>query len=188
VKDKAGARLQTLTCDLFREYGPQIGSDVDFDFPDGLFVSELEARDLDFDGLPDIMALRDYTAQTRKYCVWLFDPHQGRFIQDALSREMEDLVNLSVDAQRHQIVAFTTSNSFVSQDEYRIAGSATGPRRLQRMRWCQLHNGPTEPWTWEVRTYVDGREVIERRLVSHDCDSQCGDGCPIVPEKGASHQ
>ena len=153
------------------------------DFRGMRFASELEATDLDFDGLPDIMAERDFTAQTRYYCVWLFDPHRGRFIQDALSRQMEDLLNLTVDASHRQIVSYSANNLHPSHDEYRIDTPAAGSRRLLPVRSCALHSGPAQLWTWEVVTRMDGREVTETRPVSHDCDGQCGDGCPAPGEK-----
>lgn len=117
VNNPAGAKIQTLTCDLFRDWGPKIAVDADMttrilDSHAGTFVSGLQATDLDFDGLPDILATRDFGAKWATYCVWLFDPNQGRFIQNPLSRQMEDLENLTVDDERHQIVAFTIGPTY----------------------------------------------------------------------------
>ena len=128
VNNPAGAKIQTLTCDLFRDWGPKIAVDADMTARilgshAETFVSGLQATDLDFDGLLDILATRDFGAKWATYCVWLFDPNQGRFIQNPLSRQMEDLENLTVDDERHQIVAFTSGPTYPNRDEYRLTAA-----------------------------------------------------------------
>jgi hypothetical protein len=151
------------------------------------FVSGLRATDLDFDGLLDILATRDFGAKWATYCVWLFDPNQGRFIQNSLSRQMEDLEN-TVDEERHQIVAFTIGPTYPNRDEYRIdrRSAIHAQLRLLAMRSCELDTAQTEGAARRVSmvTYPASREVVQRRTVSADCNDACGDGCPTIPAKG----
>jgi hypothetical protein len=198
VKDQAGAKVQTLTCEFFREWGTEIGVDPEttarvLDYHAESFVSGLKVTDLDFDGLPDILAARDFGAKWVRYCVWLFDPNQGRFIQDALSHQMEDLVNLTVDAARRQILAFTIGPMYPMRDEYRIDGRAvvrSAQRRLLPVRSCELDTGQAEgaTRTASVVTYAEGHETVQRRTVPYTCNDVCGDGCPTVPAQKAEHR
>jgi hypothetical protein len=193
VNTDAGAKVQTLTCDLFRDWGAPIGVDQAttesvFNYHDKSFVSGLKTTDLDFDGMPDILAPRDFGAKWVTYCVWHFDPNQGRFIQDALSRQMEDLVNLTVDAERRQIVTFTIGPIDPMRDEYRIDSRSVNQyaqRRLLAVRSCVLDTGRAAgaARTASVVTYLNGQEVVQRRTVSADCNDVCGDGCPSVSGK-----
>jgi len=193
VHNEAGAEAQSLTCDLFRDWDDKIAVDPAMaagiiDAHATFFVSRLKTADLDFDGLPDILAVRDYGGKWVEYCVWLFDPNEGRFVQNALSRQMEDLENLTVDTEHCRIVSFTIGPTFPSRDEYRIdsrSGLRNTQRRLLPVRSCELDAGQTEgsPRTASVVTYVDGQEVVRRRTVSGDCNDACGDGCPTVPSK-----
>jgi hypothetical protein len=195
VKSEAGAKLQTFTCDLFREWGPEIAVDAAttasvLDYHDESFVSGLQTTDLDFDGLPDILAVRDFGAKWAKYCIWLFDPNQGRFIQDPLSRQMEELVNLTVDAEQREIVAFTIGPMYPMRDEYRIDSRSTvrnAQRRLLPVRSCELDTGEKEgaARTATVVTYANGTDVVQRRTVSDGCNDVCGDGCPTMSGKPA---
>lgn len=195
VKNLAGAKVQTLTCDLFRDWGDEIGVDQTttervLDYHAERFVSDLQPTDLDIDGLPDILAIRDGGAKWVTYCVWLFDPSQGKFVQDALSRQMEEFANLTVDVGRRQISTFTIGPTDPVRDEYRID---TRPvirpawRRLLPVRSCLLDTGRTEgaDRIASVATYANGREVVRRRKVSASCNDTCGDGCPTVPAKKA---
>jgi hypothetical protein len=195
VKNQAGAKIQTLTCDLFRDWGNEIGVDQAttesvMDYHAERFVSDLKTTDVDFDGLPDIIAIRDGGAKWVTYCVWLFDPGQRIFVEDALSRQMEELANLTVDAGRRQIVSFSIGPADPVRDEYRIdSRSVIRPalRRLLPVRSCLLDTGRTEgaDRIASVATYVNGREVVHRRTVSSSCNDTCGDGCPTVAEKKA---
>jgi hypothetical protein len=152
------------------------------------FVSGSKALDLDFDGLPDILATRDFGAKWATYCVWLFDPNQGRFIQNPLSRQMEDLENLTVDDKRQQIVAFTIGPTYPNRDEYRIdrRSAIHAQRRLLAVRSCELDTAQTEgaARTVSVVTYTASREIVQRRTVSADRNDACGDGCSTMPAKG----
>jgi hypothetical protein len=188
VKNSVGVQVQRLSCDLFREWGSDIGVDAAttarvIDYHDESFVSGLKTTDLDFDGLPDILAVRDFGAKWAKYCVWLYDPGSGTFVEDALSRQMEDLVNLTVDTEHRSIVSFTIGPTSPMRDEYRIdARSAIqhAERRLLPVRSCVLDTGATAgaDRTATVVKYVDGREVVQRRTVLEGCNDVCGDGCP----------
>jgi hypothetical protein len=198
VKNEAGANVQTLTCDLFRDWGPEIGVDSAttegvMDYHAESFVTDLKATDLDFDGLPDILARRDGGAKWVTYCVWLFDPTQGRFIQDALSHQMEELANLTVDPGRRQIVSFTIGPADPMRDEYRIDSRSVvrgAQRRLLPVRSCILDTGTTAGAVMiaSVITYANGRDVVQRRTVSSDCNDVCGDGCPGLPGKKAERR
>jgi hypothetical protein len=182
VKNTAGDNVQTLTCDLFREWSEPIGADL-LDFHAGLFVAGLETRDLDFDGLPDIMAVRDYGAKWATHCVWLYHPDRGRFIENALSRQMEDLENLEVDLVRRQISSHTIGPTDPSIDEYRIeegSGARARGQRLLPVRSCRQERRAPDDIMVTVVKYVEGREVVERRAVSDSCQDVCGTGCPTV--------
>jgi hypothetical protein len=191
VRNAAGAEAQALSCDLFRDWGTEIAVDPAMaarilDAHAASFISGLKTADLDFDGLPDILAVRDSGAKWVEYCVWLFDPKEGEFVQNALSRQMEDLQNLTVDAERRQIVAFTIGPMFPSRDEYRIDGRSGfryPERRLLPVRSCELDTGQTEGSLRisSVVTYLEGQDVVRRRTVPGSCNDACGDGCPTVP-------
>lgn len=191
VKDQAGAEVQTLTCQL-PIYGVADPAMLpkQIDYQDETFVAGVKTMDLDFDGLPDILAVRDFGSKWAKHCVWLFDPNRGRFIQDALSRQMEDIVNLGVDAERRQIFAYTIGPTWPMRDEYRIDSRSVvrdAERRLVPVRSCELDTGAEEraDRTVSVVKYVSGQEVVERRTVSADCNDPCGDRCPSVAGKKA---
>jgi hypothetical protein len=196
VKDSAGTKVQTLTCDLFRDWGvdAEIGVNAEttanvIDYHAERFVSGVTAKDLDFDGLPDIQALRDFGAKFAEYCVWLYAPNQGRFEGNQLSHQMEDLINLTADAKDRQVVSYTIGPVSPSRDEYRIDDRAVvlGSRRLLPIRSCMLDTGATAEAirTANVVTYVKGQGVIQSRLVSANCNDVCGDGCPTVSAKTA---
>jgi hypothetical protein len=197
VRDTAGATIQTLTCNLFRDWGPEIAVDPAttarvLDYHDESFVSGLKTPDLDFDGLPDILAIRDFGGKWATYCVWLFDSNQGKFVQDQLSRQMEDLENLAVDAQRRQIVASTIGPMRPMRDEYRIDDRLPihAPRRLLPVRSCELDTGQAEGAARVVTMvrFVEGRSVVQHRTVSGDCNDVCGDGCLTVSAKNAERR
>src|SRR5271157_3128274 len=106
---------------------------------------------------------------------------------------MEDLVNLTVDAEHHQLIAVTDIGPvFPSRDEYRIDGRSAihAPRRLLAVRSCQLDTGQTEGAARIVSivTYAAGREATHRRTVSSNCEDVCGDRCPAVPGKRAGRR
>ena len=196
VRTEGGARVQTLTCDLFRDWGSTIAVNDDLtarvlDYHAEVFVSELKITDVDFDGLSDILAPRDFGAKWRKYCVWLFSPAQGKFIRDPLSQQMEDLVNLTVDGKQHQIVSFTIGPVNPTRSEYRIEtrSEINGSRALSRVRWCELDTGATEGAVRIATTvrYLNGRETTQHRIVSADCNDVCGDLCPTVPRRKPKH-
>lgn len=200
VKDESGAELQTLTCDLFRDWGPKIAVTPEMaagiiDYHGEQFVSSVKATDLDFDGLPDILAVRDFSMKTYNYCVWLFAPDRGRFIQDPLTRQMEGLVNLSVDTERRQIASYTIGPTFPMRDEYRIDdrsvfGNGNAYWRLLPVRACLLDTGEkagADRTATAVR-YVDGQAVVQRRTVSASCEDVCGESCPAVPAKKAERR
>jgi hypothetical protein len=198
VKNDAGAEVQTLTCDLFRDWGPQIAVTPDMtagiiDYHGEQFVSSVKAADLDFDGLPDIQAVRDFTAKSYNYCVWLFDSNRHMFMEDALSRQMEDLVNLGVDTEHGQILSYTIGPTFPSRDEHRIdsrTGSWNRERRLLPVRSCVLDTGAAAEAdrVATVTRYVDGQSVVQRLTVSHDCEDVCADGCRTVPAKNGERR
>ncbi len=191
VKDAAGAQVQTLTCDLFRDWDGPIAVDPEttarvLDVHAEMFVSGLKSTDMDFDGMPDIVAIRDFGAKWGTACVWLFDPTLGRFSQESPGRQMEDLGNLTVDTARHQIVSFTIGPINPTRDEYRIDDGSLmrgTPRRLLPVRSCELDTPPGPTRIVSVVTYARGQDVVERRTVSADCNDVCGDACPTVPEK-----
>ena len=179
VRNQAGAKVQTLTCDLSEE--PAIDRNDPRDF-----VLSAESIDLDFDGLPDIRAVRAYTMKTQLYCIWLFDPEgRGGFIQDALSHQLTDLENLTVDSQRHLILSRTIGPTEPQVDEYRIdthaafGGHYYTNRRLLPVRSCMLTDMTSldTPWTAIVVSYVNGQEVVKRQKVSSECNDPCADGC-----------
>jgi hypothetical protein len=136
------------------------------DFQGGTFVDSVKAMDLDFDGLPDILGIREFGGKWAKHCVWLFDPKRGRFIQDALSHQMEDLENLGVDAESRLVFASTIGPTLPTRDEYRIdnRSEVRGERRLLPVRSCQLDTGAPEgsTRTAKVVRYENGQAAVER--------------------------
>jgi hypothetical protein len=190
VKDHAGAKLQTLTCALsIHSVADPATLPKQIEFQDGTFVDSVKAMDLNFDGLADILGVRDFGGKWARQCVWLFDPNRGQFIQDALSRQMEDLVNLGVDAERRLVFAYTIGPTLPTRAEYRIVSEVRAERRLLPVRSCELDTGATEgaDRTVSVVKYVNGQKAVERRTVSADCNDPCGDRCPSVPGKKAAH-
>jgi hypothetical protein len=83
---------------------------------------------------------------------------------------MEDLENLTVDDERHQIVAFTIGSTYPNRDEYRIdrLSAIHAQRRLLAVRSCELDTAQTEgaARTVSVVTYAASLEVAQRRTVS----------------------
>lgn len=213
VKDDAEIQVQVLTCDFY----PWLDAGIDPDDNLGLrdyvgehFVSGFEIRDLDFDGLPDIMAPREFSGArvsgggasgaAAKYCVWLFNPNLGKFSQDRLSHQMQDLENLTVDVKDRQIVSSTTG-SVMTRAEYTIGDracselaklddafscSGSNLRQLIPVRSCLLYTKPAEELATAITvSYVDGEEAVMRRTISAPCNDACGGGCPSVPREPA---
>lgn len=183
VIDADGDKQQTLTCDLFRDYGPEVNIGVDpkssqeiVEFHGRMFVSGVEAMDVDFDGLPDILAVRDFSAKTRSYCIWLY-AGQWNFMQEPLSHQMEELENLAVDPARRLVMAHTIGPVNPTQDEYRISSSAPW-RRLLPLRSCMMSSNAKLETTIRVITYSEGQETVHEHAVSSDCTDICGDACP----------
>ncbi len=197
VNDSAGAKVQTLTCDLFRDWGVDAEIGVNAEITANViaahaeyFVSGVTAKDLDFDGLPDIQAVRDFGAKFAEYCVWLYAPNQCRFEGNQLSHQMEDLINLAADAKRRRVISFNIGPMSPSRDEYRIDDRAVvlGSRRLLPVRSCVLDTGATAEAirTATIVTYVKGQSVVQTRLVPANSNDVCGDGCPTASAKTAA--
>jgi hypothetical protein len=66
--------LQTIEVESFAE-------------PDTL-VRYFEATDVNFDGYTDIRVLKDFGAKWGSYSYYLFDPEAGRFVTNALTKEL----------------------------------------------------------------------------------------------------
>lgn len=80
--------------DVFREGTPaaiqtiEVKVDAVSYFPDSF-----GAKDINFDGYKDISVLDGHGAKWGRGKYWLFDPTSGRFVTNALSRELSDLSN-----------------------------------------------------------------------------------------------
>jgi hypothetical protein len=68
VNRESGLNLQTLSCELFRNWGSEIGVDAAttarvIEYHAERFISGVKTVDVDFDGLPDIPGPRDFGAK-----------------------------------------------------------------------------------------------------------------------------
>ena len=160
VNNPAGAKIQTLTCDLFRDWGPKIAGHTG----DPRFWREV--------GYLLRLAIRPESGQVHPKFA---EPSNG------------GLGEPHVDEERHQIVAFTIGPTYPNRDEYRIDRSSAihAQRRLLAVRSCELDTAQTEGAARPVSvvTYAASREVVQRRTVSADCNDACGAGCPTYPRK-----
>lgn len=103
VRAASGAAAQTLNCPLLRDnLNP---SDSELEAVRARFVDQFAVLDLNMDGYPDLMGPREFGAKWARYCVWLFDPLTRRFVNGSLAKQMEELYNLSVDPDLHQVVS-----------------------------------------------------------------------------------
>jgi hypothetical protein len=102
-----------------------------------LFASPLrfEMRDVDFDGHPDLLVVRDFGAKWARYDVWLFDLRSEGFVTTPLARDLSRLDNLTVDPARRRLYAYSIGPADPSQSVYRIEGG-----RLKLVEECVFHN------------------------------------------------
>ena len=54
------------------------------------FGASFEAKDINFDGFLDFSLLTDYAAKWSSRSYWVYDPVSERFVQNELTRELEE--------------------------------------------------------------------------------------------------
>jgi hypothetical protein len=130
-----------------------------------LFLSSLALEDLDFDDWTDLRGVADFGAKWGTYQVWLFAARQGKFVENRLARAMGRLVNLTVDPERRELMAFTIGPSQPSRDTFKVEGG-----KLVTFERCRFDNdqiGQGNVGELVIRRRVDGKlKVVERRTLS----------------------
>ena len=163
VRGATGLLLQALGCPLLRDEAQPTAAELAAAREQ--FAAGFAAEDLNFDGYADLKAPREFGAKWARYCVWIFDPSGNQFVKDELAEQMELLYNLTADARRHLIVAYSIGPAKPMRDEYRIE-----PAGANRPYWPRLipvescfADGPAgDAGTVVVTRYDQGRAAISR--------------------------
>jgi len=178
VDDASGSHVQILLCSLLRnELGPTA---LELAGMDEQFVVNFAIEDLNFDGYPDLKAPREFGAKWGRYCVWLFDPTNRRFMNDGLAEQMELLYNLEADAEHERVLAYTIGPVNPMRDEYRIEGVGKDRPywpRLIPVRSCFIESA-SPPFVQVLTDYDQGRPVVKRQRF--DLRAVCSSACDCV--------
>jgi len=164
VRSEKGAELQRLECPLQRD---NVGST-----PGELaavrehFVSQFVSADFDSDGWPDLAGVREFGAKWARYCVWLYDAKQHRFIKDFLAEQMELLTNL--EPLRDGLVSSSRmgpANPWRAR--YRVTGApgSRPERQLLPISSCLVETMPggEKPTALVLTRFENGRAVVQQQ-------------------------
>jgi hypothetical protein len=68
-------------------------------------IDSFSTLDVNFDGYLDLRVMDDFGGKWQSYRYWVFDPARGRFVKDALARDLEQLTSaqMEVDAKARRI-------------------------------------------------------------------------------------
>jgi hypothetical protein len=168
VRDEKGAELQNLICPLLPENPAPTESELAAVREQ--FVTQTAARDLDFDGHPDLAGIREFGAKWARYCVWLYSPKEHIFIKDFLAEQLELLTNLEpFMAGRISSSHPGPANPWVAV--YRIAAADGGrpERQLVPVCSCLIESVPggEKPAAVVITRYEGGAERVERQQASN---------------------
>jgi hypothetical protein len=188
VRDENGGQAQSLACALVRDAvapeEPELAAVRE------QFVTQFEARDLNFDGQADLMGVREFGAKWGRYCVWLYDPLQKSFVKDFLAEQMELLSNLTA-TKDHRIVASSLGPTSPWQAVYRIAGAegSQPPYQLIPVYSCVVERSATEEhFKAIVRTRYDGGQAIVERHATGQLAMKAALGMCNLPERTVTNR
>ncbi len=78
--------------------------------------------DVDFDGVLDLVILREFGAKWGRYDVRRFDVATHAFVENALTRALGELPNLTVDAPGRRLLAYDIGPAAPFEQLYRVDG------------------------------------------------------------------
>jgi hypothetical protein len=164
VQNERGTEVQSLVCPLLRDGAETTQEELAAVREQ--FVTKFEAKDFDFDRHPDLAGIREFGAKWARYCVWLYEPKEHRFVKTFLAEQMELLTNLnSLDGGMVSSSQIGPTNHW--RAVYRIAEAegSRPERQLVPVLSCLLETSPDgEKGMAVVMTrYEGGRGVVRRR-------------------------
>jgi hypothetical protein len=163
VRNGQGTEVQSLGCSLLRdnaEANPQ-----DLAAVREQFVAQFVVMDVDSDGHPDLVGIREFGAKWARYCVWLYDPAQHIFVKNFLAEQMELLINLTSLGGR-LVTSSQMGPTNPWQAVYRIAGArgSRPERQLVPALSCMFETTPGgDKLTALVTTHYDGGQAVVQR-------------------------
>lgn len=167
VQDEAGAQVQSLACPLLRD--DVEATEQELASVREEFVAQFEAVDLDSDGYLDLAGIREFGAKWARYCVWLYDRRQHRFVKDFLAEQMELLTNLA-SSDGAMVSSSHMGPSSPWQAVYQIVGTKRSrpERQLVPLFSCLLETTSSGDKASVVVTtrYSDGHAVVQRQDAS----------------------
>jgi hypothetical protein len=183
VRNEKGAEVQELACLLLRDSAAPTESELAAVREQ--FVERFEAKDLDFDGHPDLAGIRAFGAKWAQYCVWLYDAQQHIFVKDFLAEQMELLTNLAPEKNGRWIVASSVGPTNPWRAVYRIfAGKHSMPgRQLLPISSCSVETTPggeSPKAIWITR--FEKEEVMVRRQDAGEMDKKAADQVCVEKE------
>jgi hypothetical protein len=104
------------------------------------FGDTFEALDINFDGYLDLSVRTEYAGKFSRQSYWIYDPSAGRFVQNELTRQLGELLNVDFDPAKREISTF----SFVGNE-----GGDIHRYRIERGRLRLVHQ---EIWDSTDRT------------------------------------
>ena len=160
VRDETGTEVQKLVCPLLHDNAE--ATQEELAAVREQFVTHFMIADLDFDGHLDLAGIREFGAKWERYCVWLYDQKQRRYMKDFLAEQMELLTNLEpLGGRQISSSHIGPANSWIAV--YRVAGEdGSWPvRQLVPVRSCLVESTPNgEKPTAVVITQFEGGQMV----------------------------
>jgi hypothetical protein len=144
-------------------------------------LASADVVDVNFDGYRDFWVLREMGAKWGRYDVFVYEPKSGKFIQDALSREVATLDNPEIDGASKVIV----SSSIGPSEPYRAVRKVQGGH-LVMTESCVFHNGQDtnhddkNEGTLVIQKLVQGilKIVTQKAIAVGPQENPCSLGAP----------
>jgi len=160
VLDGKGTEMQKLECPLLRDNPDATRQEMAAVREQ--FISKFVTADLDSDGHLDLAGVREFGAKWARYCVWLYDAAQHKFMRDFLAEQMELLTNLRA-LGNGQISSSHMGPTTSSIAVYRVVNAdGTEPaRQLVPLRSCLVELRANA--AIQVIAQFEGERTVMRR-------------------------
>jgi hypothetical protein len=179
VRNEAQAEVQSLGCPLLRNEVE--ATEQELAAVHEKFVTQFEAMDLDSDGYPDLVGIREFGAKWARYCVWLYDPRQHIFVKDLLAEQMELLTNLT-SKDGALVSSSHTGPTSPWQTVYQIMGAkgSRPERQLVPLVSCLLETTPSgdKPTAVVTTRYNGGHADVQRKDATRMSIQEALSKCP----------